>query len=363
MIDVIHLEPGTAVPWWRRWPAWIGGAGFAWAVGYTVFGTVAALAGVPVLYHGPHPWPPTLDWGIVAVAAPAACVTLAARRCRGPVARRVLLPLLWGLCPPVAALAFGLLMELITLVFAQTVDSWAAAANQALAAVGVVLLVATARGYRHATRGTCPRCGGAHEPSTVAVRPRPSPAPRWVRRLAYAGAAAFLPYAGMKTTWAVGGTFAGVSGAQMTRDFARNGASGLVLRLESWGVDVTALLAALGLVLLFGLIRPWGQALPRWLLLTPACVGAATLAPYGLAGIVYCGLGTAGVVTIPRGQFPSPSDALLVCWCGLGAFGVFGVALSAAAWSYFRRTRPVCVAARVGDRYPAGADGSTNPDS
>lgn len=361
MIDVVRPEPATTARGWRDRTSWVGGAAFAWAVCYTAFGTAAAVTGTPVLYHGPHPWPSALDWCVVAVAAPAACVTLAARH--RPAARRVLLVLLWALCPPAAMLAFGLLMDLITLVFAQTVDNWLATANQAMAAIGVVLLVATAHGYRNATRGTCPRCGTTHDPSAVAVRPRPSPAPRWVRRLAYAGTVAFLPYAAMKTTWAVGGTFAGLSGAQLTRDFARGGASGLVLRLESWGIDVTALLAVLGLVLLFGLVRPWGQALPRWLLLTPACVGAATLAPYGVAGVVYCGLGTAGVVAVPRGQFPSPSDALLVCWCGLGAFAVFGVALAAAAWSYLRRTRPVCAPARSGRRYPAASTGLTNPDS
>ncbi|MEV5831757.1 hypothetical protein AB0L25_39955 [Spirillospora sp. NPDC052242] len=36
-------------------------------------------------------------------------------------------------------------------------------------------------------------------------------------------------------------------------------------------------------------------------------------------------------------------SAWTVAACGLLAFGPFGAALGAAAWSYQRRTRPVCV--------------------
>jgi D-alanyl-D-alanine dipeptidase len=103
--------------------------------------------------------------------------------------------------------------------------------------------------------------------------------------------------------------------------------------------------------LLFGLVRPWGQVFPRWTLalrgrrvprwlpLTPALIGAATLAPYGLIGVCYAVLGTVGVVTVQRGDFPSPADALLVTWIGLAAFAVYGVALLLAARSYWLRTR------------------------
>ncbi|MCX4821309.1 hypothetical protein OG883_15615 [Streptomyces sp. NBC_01142] len=163
---------------------------------------------------------------------------------------------------------------------------------------------------------------------------------------------AFLPYAGMKLTWALDGTFAGTSGAEMLAISKHNGASGLWLTLQSWGLDATALLAALGVFLIFGLVRPWGQVFPRWtfilhgrrvprrLPLTPAPIGAATLAPYGSIRVCYTALGTPGVVTFPRGDFPSSADALLMSWIGLGAFAVYGVALLAATRSYWLRTRP-----------------------
>jgi hypothetical protein len=323
------------------------------------FGLLSALTGTAVFYRAAEPLPVGLDWIIVVVAVLAAVAASAAVR---PWGRRIPPPVvpavLTGLSVVSGAAAFGLLMDMVTLVFTQTVDSWTATANRVLAAIGVVLLIATARSHRSSAYGACPRCGAVHASST-ARRPEPVPAPRRVRVLAYAGAAAFLPYAAMKTTWALGGTFAGVTGAQTTAATGGDGASGVLLTLERWGIDATALLAALGVFLLLGLVRPWGQVFPRWTLvlrgrpvprwlpLTPALLGAATLAPYGAVGIVYAALGTSGAVTVSRGDFPTPGDALLVTWIGLGAFAVYGIALGTAAWSYLRRTRPVCATAAL----------------
>ncbi len=320
---------------------------------YGGFGLVSALTGTAVFYRAAEPLPVGLSWAVVAVAVLAATAALTAVRPWGRwIPRPVVHVTLAGLCVLSGVAAFGLLMDMITFVFNQNVDSWTATANRALAAVGVVLLIATARSYRSA--GTCPRCGAMHTSSSVRSGPEPAPAPRRVRVLAYVGAVAFLPYAAMKTTWALGGTFAGVSGARMLVISERNGASGVWLTLEHLGIDATVLLAALGVFLILGLVRPWGRVfprwtpalrgrrVPRWLPLTPALIGAATLAPYGAVGVVYAALATAGVVTVSRGDFPTPGDALLVTWFGLGAFAVYGIALSAVAWSYLRRTRPVC---------------------
>ncbi|MEU1880475.1 hypothetical protein ABZ470_24480 [Streptosporangium sp. NPDC020072] len=336
--------------------AWTGYAAFGWAVAYGGFGLVTALTGTAIFYRAAHPLPVGLNWAAVTAAALVAVTTLAAARPRGPrLPRKVVLAALIGLCALVGVAAFGLLMDAITFVFGQTVDSWTGAANRALAGLGVVLLAATALSYRSSTSGVCPRCGAVHTSSTVWNRPEPTPAPRRVRASAYVGAAAFLPYAVMKTTWALGGTFAGITGEEMVAMHERNGASELWLTLDRWGIDPTALLAALGVFLLLGLVRPWGQVFPRWTLvlrgrrvprwlpLTPALIGAATLAPYGAAGVVYATLGTAGVITVSRGDFSTVGDALLVTWFGLGAFAAYGLALALAAWSYWRRTRPTCV--------------------
>ncbi|MFI9810049.1 hypothetical protein ACIHEJ_38105 [Streptomyces sp. NPDC052301] len=80
---------------------------------------------------------------------------------------------------------------------------------------------------------------------------------------------------------------------------------------------------------------------PRWLPLTPALIGAATPARYGVLGLAYCALATAGVTTMRKGDFPTSGDALLVSWAGMIAFAVYGVALTVAVRSYWLRTRPI----------------------
>lgn len=243
-----------------------------WAVLYAGFGLVCVLSGISLLYHVGDSGASGLGWVVVAVGALAMVVSA-------------------------------------TLMLGQGVDSWASAASKALAAVGAVLLAATAR--------------SDHRPGGTAVH-EPSAAPRLVQRAAWTGTLAFVPYAAMKLVWASGGTFAGITGEEMLRASERNGASGIFLTLESWGLDPTALLAALGVFLLWGLVRPWGQVFPRWTLflrgrrvprwlpLAPALLGAATLAPYGVVGGGYLTLATAGLVTIRRGDFHSLGDALLV---------------------------------------------------
>ncbi|MBB5937588.1 hypothetical protein [Streptomyces zagrosensis] len=330
-------------PWrtrWQRWPHWVGRAAMVWAVGYAGFGLACALSGTSLFYLGDAPGSSALGWAVVAVGSLAAVACGAVARW-GP--RPALRVLLWVACVLAGAAAFSLLMDVVTLVFGQGVDSGVAAANHALAAAGVVLLAATARSARR-------------PPAATAVPAAPSAAPRPVQLAACAGTVAFLPYAAMKLIWASGGTFAGINGEAMLAISRRNGASGVWLTLESWGLDGTVLLAALGVFLLWGLVRPWGQVfprwtprlhgrrVPRWLPLAPALIGAATLAPYGVLGVGYLALATAGVVTMRRGDFHSVNDALLVGWIGMATFAVYGVALVVAARSYWLRTRSVAAA-------------------
>ncbi|MFJ3906838.1 hypothetical protein [Streptomyces sp. NPDC090025] len=348
--------------WWRRWRRWPDRAATAtvlWAVLYAGFGLVCALRGTSVLDHAGGSWAAGLGWAVMAVGVLAALVGGAVVRYGLRPALRVLL---WITCGLTGIIAFSLLMDVVTLLLGQGVDHPAAAANKALAAIGAALLATTARsgdrsGDRSADRpGHRPDHRPAHRTDGTAAR-APSAAPRFVRRAAWAGTLAFVPYAAMKLVWAWGGTFAGITGAQVLAVSERNGASGIFLTLESWGLDPTALLAVLGVVLLRGLVRPWGQVfprwtpflrgrrVPRWLPLAPALLGAATLAPYGVVGAGYLALATADVVTIRRGDLPTAGDALLVGWIGMAAFGIYGIALTVAARSYWLRTRP---AARPG---------------
>ncbi|MEU4728881.1 hypothetical protein [Streptomyces sp. NPDC023588] len=322
--------------WWQRWPDWVARATMLWAVLYAGFGLACALSETSLLHHGGDPGASGLGWAVVGMGV---LGTLAS----GAVLLFGLLPplrvLLWVVCGLAGITAFSLLMDVITLMLGQGLDSQASAANKALAAVGAVLLAATAR--------------SDHRPAGTAVR-APSTTPHLVQLAAWAGTLAFVPYAAMKLVWASGGTFAGITGEEMLAVSERNGASGIFLTLESWGLDPTALLAALGIFLLWGLVRPWGQVFPRWTLflrgrrvprwlpLAPALLGAATLAPYGVVGVGYLALATAGVVPMRRGDFHSPGDALLVGWIGMVAFAVYGIALTIAARSYWLRTRPAC---------------------
>ncbi|MFF8382499.1 hypothetical protein ACF053_02460 [Streptomyces kanasensis] len=320
----------------RPWgPRRVARATMVWAVLYAGFGLACALSGTPPLHLGSDPGPSALGWGVAGVGALAALTCGAVTRYGPRPATRVLL---WVLCVPAGTAAFGLLMDVITLVFGQGVDNGVAAAHHALAAAGVLLLAATARSRP------------VRRVPDAAVARAPSAASGPVQLAACAGTMAFLPYAAMKLVWASGGTFAGMTGEEMRAVSRRNGASGAWLTLESWGLDATVLLAALGTFLLWGLVRPWGQVfprwtlwlrdrrVPRWLLLAPALTGAATLAPYGVFGVGYVALATAGVVTIRRGDFHSSSDALLVAWIGMTAFAVYGAALTVAARSYWLRT-------------------------
>lgn len=326
--------------WGRRWPSGVDRATTVWAVAYAGFGLVCALGGTPLFHLGGTPASPALSWAVVAVGVLAAAASGAVTRYGVRPGPRVLL---WVACVLAGCAAFGLLMDVITLMFGQGVDSVPAAANHALAATGCLLLATTAR-----TVGGPGAATVAPDPS---VPPAPSAATRSVQLAACAGTVAFLPYVAMKLVWVSGGTFAGVTGEQMLAISEHNGASGIWLTLESWGLDGTVLLAALGVFLLWGLVRPWGQVYPRWtpwlrgrrvprgLPLLPALVGAATLAPYGVLGIGYLALATAGVVTMRQGDFPSPGDALLAGWIGMVAFAVYGCALIAATRSYWLRTR------------------------
>ncbi|MEV5011739.1 hypothetical protein [Streptomyces sp. NPDC055692] len=329
-------ERTMKAPWsarWQRWRRWVAWASMLWAVLYAGFGLACALSGTSLLPFGSDSGAPGLGWAVVALGALATLVSAAVVRYGLRPGLRVLL---WMVCGLAGITAFSLLMDVITLMAGQGVDSRAAAVNKVLAAVGSGLLAATARSDRW--------------DAGIATR-TPSAAPQLVHLSAWAGTLAFVPYATMKLVWASGGTFAGITGAEMLAVSERNGASGIFLTLESWGLDPTVLLAVVGVFLLWGLVRPWGQVFPRWTLflrgrrvprwlpLAPALLGAATLAPYGVAGAGYLTLATTDAVTMRRGDFPSSGDALLVGWIGIVAFAVYGIALTVAARSYWLRTR------------------------
>ena len=263
-----------------------------WAGAYGGWAAGCLVLGVPVFVLAEHRAPVWFDVLPVVVAGAA----LAPR-------------LRWVAATGAAVSGFGLLMDAIMLLAAQQLHSVAASIHHALGFAGLVILAGTAR------------------PAMVS--------PRAVRLTSVAGLAALVPYVAMKLTWAGGGTFAGLSGHEMLAISRRNGASGLWLSLQEVGVDVTVVLAVVGAALLVALVRTWGRRLPRALLVGPALVGAATLAPYGVLGLGYVAAGALGLADFPRGDFPTAADALLVSGIGLTAFAGLGIALAVAARAYW----------------------------
>ncbi|MFG2623305.1 hypothetical protein ACGFXC_37450 [Streptomyces sp. NPDC048507] len=95
---------------WQRWPHWVARAATLWAVLYAGFGPACALRGTPLLDHRGGAAAFWLGWTVVAVGAPAVSVSGAV--------------VLYGPRPPLRPLL--------------------SAAHRVLAAVGAVLLAATA---------------------------------------------------------------------------------------------------------------------------------------------------------------------------------------------------------------------------
>ncbi|MET9687262.1 hypothetical protein ABZY81_02125 [Streptomyces sp. NPDC006514] len=164
---------------WQRRPRAVARATLLWAVSYAGFGLACALSGTSLLYHGGGPVPSGPGWAVVGVGALGTAASGAVVLC-GP--RPALRVLLWVVCGLAGIAAFSLLMDVITLMLGQGVDNWASAAHKVLAAVGAVLLAATARSGRRRPAGTV----------GTAVR-APSTAPRAVQLGAWAGTLAFVP--------------------------------------------------------------------------------------------------------------------------------------------------------------------------
>jgi hypothetical protein len=306
--------------WWRRWPDWAAYAASAWALAYSLAWLERA-------------WPVA---GLLLACAVLAVGTTRPRM-RLPLAY-VVLAGVWTSAAAATIGGFGLVMSLVELASTGRVTgpggdvAWVRLVDQGACAVGALLLVGTALSWRNRLRGTCPQCGGRHLRGAAleVVRPAPSAAPRAVRLVAVVGITCFVPYVAAKTVLGLGGTVAGLS-AHDLGDYA-----GMAGWLQARGLDVTAILAVLGILLLVGLTSRWGSALLRLLMLVPGWLGAATLAPYGMGLLLAVPFLATGAI-----EYDAPVS---LWWFALGgAFGPYGLALALAALSYQRRTRARCV--------------------
>lgn len=310
------------VKWWRRWPYWAGRVALTGAA-------VTATIGVYWGLGGRVAAPPVSGWVFTAVGVLVAVAVLGRIAWLG-----------WVGVGSLVMAQFGLVMDLVTLVGVGSVDDWWGFAAKGVWVVTLAALAGATVATRRSRRGLCPRCGHGHPDRTPRQLrfPEPSRASVAVRWTAYAGAAAFVPYVGVKAAWASGSAVGGWAGPDLSAGGGLQGALGRV------GLDLTALLGSAAVFLLVALTRPWsqrwprgtgplaGRRVPRWLPLTPAFLGASTLGPYGLAGIA-----AALVVPMDTGEVPGWFVATAMV-----GFGVPGAALGVAGWSYLRRTRPWC---------------------
>jgi hypothetical protein len=275
------------------------------------------------------------------VLAAGAAATFATRRPWGRRRPRLMSSALWGAAALSLAGSCFVLLGLVQLLLTGTVtgrdgrSDWTGFAERlGCAAVGA-LFAACATSWRRHAEGACPRCGRMHTPDAARVAfPRPRAAPRRVRAIAYAGALAFLPYLSLHGLHAAGRA---PSLDALYSDRPILPAPPLVVF-----AFLAAVLVGPAVVLLLGLVRPWGMVFPRWcgrwagrrvprfLLLVPVWFVAPTLALYGTGSMIYAAV--AGYDLVSLGGAASL------------AFGGYGWALVVAAVSYHRRSRPVCVA-------------------
>ncbi|WP_410585665.1 hypothetical protein [Amycolatopsis sp. lyj-108] len=325
---------------------------------YAVVQGTWVMAEVDVRWAPHVSYPPAFHLLLAALAVLVALVCLATTRDFGRRMRGVLLVSL-GAAIPVSALGMASLPAyVVTLASSAGVESATGLAQVLVNAVGTVLLVLVAISYRRRLRGQCPRCGQKHpgDGDGPLTRPRAGIASKRTRRTVYVLMCGLLPWAGVKTIWTLGGDALGVT-AEGWREINAGG-PGAVEALAAVGIDVTVLAAAAGVLLLLGLMYPWGQVFPRWTLvlagrrvprllpLLPAWLAAVGLSVYGIFLLIFAPLTAVGVLPSPAIAPPFTTTSGITWMIAFGglAFGGLGLGLVAAAKSYATRTRPVCAA-------------------
>ncbi|MEU3350905.1 hypothetical protein [Streptomyces sp. NPDC037389] len=149
----------------------------------------------------------------------------------------------------------------------------------------------------------------------------------------------------MKVYWSWGGTAGKPDGMDIADEFAKNGAPRFLVWMERHGIDFTAVLVLLGLILLGALVRPWGQVfprwvpvlrgrrVPRWLPLLPGWTVGPPLGAYGVLGISAMVFG-GGLANKHTAGLSGP-----VFVVGFINFSALSLSLAICSLSYQRRTR------------------------
>jgi hypothetical protein len=152
----------------------------------------------------------------------------------------------------------------------------------------------------------------------------PADRQRRARRVAYLGCAAAVGYGGLKVVWALGGTVGLRDPARF--HLAPAGLTAAQRYFDYWG---TQILAGLAVLILLGLVYPWGNVMIVRPLLRILAWAGSLLAVGGVAGLVLTIRYFAGDLSIDRlGEGIHPATYLFVYAC----FLVLGLAFGVTAW-------------------------------
>ncbi|MEU9863663.1 hypothetical protein AB0D99_22590 [Streptomyces sp. NPDC047971] len=317
---------------WKKltdsWPSWTDGAALWWSALYAAGAAFAALTGPAYGYAVLGKAAGTAaEWTTAGLYAAAACLAYVLTRRRD---RAWPSMLAWPVVALCLTSGFAFLFSPVHLLAVflgrnQPPMDWAAWANQGVAVAGAVLWACAALAHRRRALGLCPYCADRAAPT--------GEGPRTVAGLV--AVAALVPYVTLKTAWGLGATvgFTGAGRPGMDPRYT----SDLGIRLYEHGVDVTAVLALVGMALALALTRPWGRALPRLPLLALGWAGAGALAPFGIFLAVTGTLVWAGVT-----ELGIADHAPWVVVIAYGGFSVYGLALGRASLAYQRAGRRVC---------------------
>lgn len=157
---------------------------------------------------------------------------------------------------------------------------------------------------------------------------------RWA---GYAACAWAVAFAAISFYWAAGGTIGvNTNAPAITTHVLARDPSWIAIM---WGAGVLKVIAGL---LALALVRPWGRAIPHWLLLTAAWGAVAIMGVYeGGASLIQHALMVAGVIGTPEGLGATSARWHLLLWDPWWLIG--GILFGIAAWEYRRTSRAVAI--------------------
>ena len=365
----------------RDWQRWAPYAAVAWSLVYAVFGIYWAVSGRGFPYTpetvsdvmGPllGRFGPDLAWIVVMMAGiPAAAV--GATMLRG-VRGRALRPLLIT----AGALLSGVLLLLMTAlnllvwigyipyavvglftgsdVSQVVLEAWTqwATIHQLMCLLGGFLWLAATISYARRSGDACPYCGRRNGPEGWTS---PSNAARWGRIAVYVAMVAPVFYALTRYAWALGIPLG------MTQEYLRAGQES---GMWTSGLFLATFILVVALMML-GLVQPWGEVFPRWmiglagrrisiaLVVIPAALASVLLIVGGIGIWNNLAQMVANAVAAGAEGFELIGEMIFQVGPTL-LFPVTGVALAVATLGYYYRRRGPCsVCGR-------GANSSTPP--